>query len=78
MDEGPWPAKQTVHHPELALLYQEFYTDEYGVGFPPSRVIAFMNPLFNYLETAQDPNLGYPADNNRLVQQWLWFRHACT
>ena len=58
---------------ELALLYQEFYTDEYGVGFPPSRVIAFMNPLFNYLETAQDPNLGYPADNNRLVQQWLWF-----
>lgn len=32
-----------------------------------------MQQVFNYLETAVDPNIGYPADNNRLVQQWLWY-----
>ncbi|MBC7262692.1 MAG: hypothetical protein H5T63_11855, partial [Chloroflexi bacterium] len=52
---------------------------EYGVimpaeyGFPPERVNAYMNATFDYLLTARDDNLGYPADENRLVQRWLWF-----
>jgi hypothetical protein len=25
------------------------------------------------MRTATDPNLGYPADENRLVQRWLWY-----
>ncbi len=25
------------------------------------------------MEDAADPNLGYPQDGNRLVQQWLWY-----
>jgi hypothetical protein len=32
-----------------------------------------MTNVFNYLETAVDPSLGYPLDNNRLVQRWMWF-----
>jgi hypothetical protein len=32
-----------------------------------------MTKTFNYLENATDPNLGYPLDHNRLVQQWMWF-----
>jgi hypothetical protein len=47
--------------------------DEEGNCFSPSRVIKFMDSSFNYLENTKDPNLGYPLDENRLVQQWLWY-----
>jgi len=50
-----------------------FLQDEFGKCFTPVRVSHFMTRTFNYLETAIDPNLGYPLDNYRLVQQWLWF-----
>jgi hypothetical protein len=52
---------------------------EYGVlmpaqyGFTPERVSAYMNATFDYLLTARDDELGYPADENRLVQRWLWY-----
>jgi hypothetical protein len=55
------------------------YLTEYGIlmpedfGFPPARVNAFMNNTYNYLRSAQDPVLGYPADSYRLVQKWSWF-----
>jgi hypothetical protein len=65
---------------EYSLLYPYdvdgatcFIEDEYGNCFTPSRVQTFMTNTFNYLSAATDPNLGYPADNNRLVQQWLWY-----
>lgn len=53
----------------------DFLLDEYGQGFPPQRVIAFLHDTLAYLEGSGgvDPNLGYPLDNNRLVQQSLWF-----
>jgi len=50
-----------------------FLRDEFGKCFTPTRVTNFMTRTFNYLERAVDPNLGYPLDNYRLVQQWLWF-----
>jgi hypothetical protein len=52
---------------------------EYGVlmpveyGFTPARVNAFMDASFDYLLSAQSGSLGYPADENRLVQRWLWY-----
>lgn len=52
---------------------QCFLMDEYGNCFTPQRVSTFMLNTFNYLNNAQDPNLGYPLDSNRLVQQWMWF-----
>lgn len=58
---------------EFSLLYQPGYADEFGRGWPASRVNAYMDATANWLETAVDPALGYPPDNNRLVQQWLWF-----
>ncbi len=58
---------------EIALLYQPNVTDEFGNNFSPSRVNNFMNAVFNYLEGAKSASLGYPADDNRLVQQWMWF-----
>lgn len=50
-----------------------FLTDEEGNNFNPQRVTDFMEASFGYLELAVDGQLGYPADNNRLVQQWLWY-----
>lgn len=55
------------------------YVSEYGIlmpvdlGFTVSRVNAFMNNTFDYMLTAADPHIGYPNDENRLVQKWSWF-----
>lgn len=47
--------------------------DEDGEDFSDDRVIAFMHATFDYFLTATDPDLGYPADGNRLVQAWAWY-----
>ena len=52
---------------------------EYGVlmpgiyGFDYVRVKNFMYATFDYLSTAVDDSLGYPADENKLVQRWAWY-----
>jgi hypothetical protein len=51
-----------------------FVQDEFGECFIPERVFNFMTQTFGYLNyTARDPNLGYSLDNNRLIQQYMWF-----
>ena len=55
------------------------YITEYGIllseefGFTPSRVINFMVDSFDLFDNLRDEKLGYPQDENRLVQRWLWF-----
>lgn len=52
---------------------------EYGIlmppeyGFPPEKVVEFMRASFDYLLNARDEAVGYPADDNRLVQRLAWF-----
>ncbi len=52
---------------------------EYGIlmpadyGFPPERVAAFMRGSFDLFDTLRDSSLGYSADEERLVQRWVWF-----
>jgi hypothetical protein len=58
---------------EFSLLYQPGYADEFGAGWPPSRVNAYMNATTSWLNSYTDANLGYPQDNYRLVQQWAWY-----
>ncbi len=58
------------YNPEGAGCY---IADEFGNCFEPARVNNFMTQSLNYLETASNPSLGYPADGNRLVQQWSWY-----
>ncbi len=66
---------------EYSILYPNvddgdtcFIQDEYGNCFTPARVLNFMNKTFDYLNnTAKNPNLGYTLDNNRLIQQYMWF-----
>ena len=52
---------------EYGVLMPEMY------GFDYARVKAFMYASFDYLTTATDDSLGYPADENRLVQRWVWY-----
>lgn len=50
-------------------------TEDLGFDYP--RVRAFMlNSFDRFLNGLRDPNLGYPADDNRLLQQWFWFSLA--
>ncbi|MBN1487941.1 MAG: hypothetical protein JW981_09890, partial [Anaerolineae bacterium] len=55
---------------------------EYGVtmpedyGFPPERVLAFLMNTTRFFLDATDPEIGYPLDQNRLVQKWCWFSLA--
>lgn len=53
---------------------------EYGIlmtedlGFDYPRVRTFMLNSFDlFVNDLQDPQLGLPADDNRLLQQWFWF-----
>ncbi len=58
---------------EYSILYPTWLLDEYGNYFTIERVARFMTETLAYLESAADPNLGYPQDEYRLVQQVLWF-----
>lgn len=55
------------------------YITEYGIlmpesaGFSQGRVVDFMVGSFDLFRSLQDPELGYSADNDRLVQRWSWF-----
>jgi hypothetical protein len=52
---------------------------EYGIlfptdyGYPPARVIDFLRGSFDLFLSLRDPELGYGADDNRLVQRWNWY-----
>jgi hypothetical protein len=58
---------------------KELIVSEYGILMPDSfgydapRVVTFMLGTFDLFMTATDPDLGCPADGNRLVQRWAWY-----
>ena len=56
--------------PSTYIGYGDGYGDE---DFGDQVLKDFMRETFDFLVNAKDPDLGYPADDNRLVQQWLWY-----
>ncbi len=56
--------------PSTYIGYGDGYGDE---SFGDQVLIDFMRETFSFLVSAKDADLGHPADDNRLVQQWLWF-----
>lgn len=52
---------------EFGILMPEMY------GYDYLRVRQLMLATFNWMLSATDPNTGYPADGNRLVQAWSWY-----
>jgi Glycosyl hydrolase catalytic core len=47
-----------------------------GYGFPPEAVGRFLVDTFDYFLQARDKEIGYPDDDNRLVQTFCWFGAA--
>ena len=67
-----WMWKQGQHDKPLII-------SEYGIlmppdyGFPAEAVKQFMWDSFDFFLNARDEEIGYPADDHRLVQQWCWY-----
>jgi hypothetical protein len=67
---------------ERGLRDKPLIVTEYGIlmpgsyGFPPEVVSDFLVNTFDFFLTARDSELGYPADDNRLVQAFNWFSIA--
>ncbi len=59
--------------PLVITEYGVLYPPEYPFGFTVDRVNAYMKNTFNFMLYTKNPALGYPADDYRLVQRWLWF-----
>ncbi len=67
-----WMVEQGYdNHPLIITEFGVLMPPEYG--FPPERVIKFMNASFDFLMTAKDEEIGYAADEYRLVQRWVWY-----
>lgn len=58
---------------EYGILLPSEYFDEDERYFDHERVKAFLYNTFGYFLNATDPSSGYPYDDNRLVQRWLWY-----
>ena len=58
---------------EYGVLWPDWLKDEDGVGFPPARVSHFMTQTFDLFLNETYPDVGYPADDYRLVQAWAWY-----
>ena len=54
------------------LFYEDFY-DEDDRQLSAERVGVFMQDTFDFFLTETDSLIGYPYDENRLVQRWAWF-----
>lgn len=72
VDFRRWMLKQGQREKPLIV-------SEYGIlmpaeyGFSPEVVSDFMTQTFDYMLNASDSEIGYPADDNRLVQRFVWY-----
>ncbi len=58
---------------DKALVVTEYGILLPDIAFPAAAVRDFMIGTFDYFLSATDEAVGYPADDNRLVQSWSWF-----
>jgi hypothetical protein len=47
--------------------------DEFNNCFHPERVTRFLIDTTTFMENTKNGEIGYPADDYRLVQRWLWY-----
>jgi hypothetical protein len=70
-----WMAARGLRdEPLIVTEFSVLMPPEYG--FPFELVRDFMLDAADYLMTATDGDLGYPADGHRLVQRWAWYSSA--
>ncbi|RME08460.1 MAG: hypothetical protein D6803_01170 [Anaerolineae bacterium] len=70
-DFRAWMARNGYRHTPLALT-------EFGIlapsdAYSSQEVADYLQATFSWLASATDPQIGLPADGNRLVQRWAWF-----
>lgn len=53
--------------------YGILYRDHLGPPITSQQVSQYLTASFDYLLTAADEDIGFPADENRLVQGWVWY-----
>jgi len=59
---------------EYGVLYPGSMLNEWGNTAYGQRVLReYMTLTFDYMLQARDREVGYPADDYRLVQRWLWY-----
>jgi len=61
---------------EYSPLYRQIYTGNCDSSLDPADrqvVIDYMTWTFDYFLNTKDTDIGYPADDHRLVQMWNWF-----
>jgi len=67
-----WMAKHGERNKPLIV-------SEYGIlmpadyGFDPERVQRFLYGTYQFMLNATGEEIGYPDDNNHLVQRWAWY-----
>jgi hypothetical protein len=67
-----WMAARGYQNTPLSLT-------EFGIlmptsyGFPTVAIADYLQQTFTWLYQAQDSSIGYPGDNDHLVQNWAWF-----
>jgi hypothetical protein len=67
-----WLAERGQRNKPLVVSeYGILMPTEYGFDF--ERVKRFMYGSYDFMLTATDEAIGYPADDNRLVQRWAWY-----
>jgi hypothetical protein len=54
---------------EYGILWPEWFAPQ----FTPARVSRFMTGTFDLFLYETDPDIGFPADDGRLVQTWAWY-----
>lgn len=70
-----WMAERGLRDkPLIVTEFSVLMPPEYGFLF--ERVRGFMLAASDYMMTATDDDMGYPADGNRLVQRWAWYSIA--
>ncbi len=57
---------------EYGVLWPTYFAPQ----FTPQRVSRFMTRTFDLFLHEVDPEIGYPADDYRLVQAWAWYSLA--
>lgn len=75
-DFRQWMASRGQRNkPLINTEYGILMTEDIGFDYP--RVRSFMlNSFSTFLNNLIDPALGYPADGNRLLQEWFWYSVA--
>ncbi len=68
-----WMKDRGAQNKPLVVTEMGVFAGVQNDMFSHDRINRFMYTTYNFMMTATDPAIGYPADGNRLVQRWAWY-----